>query len=197
MLTRGAVPVDSSWLIDCVRRHLPDGVFPEPGRLREALAAYLADPRKPRGIRHALASMLSVLVAGVACGYSGPLAIAQAAAGWDQEVLAGHGCRRVPATGLLAAPSASTLYRLPAQLDADAFEAGLSACLAAAALDPQIPARAAARRAAEKDKKKGKPRRRKPPAAAELRQVRPATPSPSTARNARAPSPAGRPRCTC
>ena len=164
--------MDSSWLIDCVRRHLPDGVFPEPGRLREALAAYLADPRKPRGIRHALASMLSVLVAGVACGYSGPLAIAQAAAGWDQEVLAGHGCRRVPATGLLAAPSASTLYRLPAQLDADAFEAGLSACLAAAALDPQIPARAAARRAAEKDKKKGKPRRRKPPAAAELRQVR-------------------------
>ena len=86
-------------------------------------------------------SLLSVLVAGVACGHGGPLAIAQAAAGWDQEVLAAHGCRRSPAAGLLTAPSASTLGRLPRLLDADEFEAGLSGCLAAAALDPAVPAR--------------------------------------------------------
>lgn len=47
--------------------------------LREMLAARLTNPRKRRGSRH---SLVSVLVAGVACGYSGPLAIAQAAAGW-------------------------------------------------------------------------------------------------------------------
>jgi hypothetical protein len=74
------MPVDSSWLIGCVRRHLPAGVPPEPASLRQALAARLADPRKKRGIRH---SLLSVLVAGGACGYSGPLAIAQAAGCWS------------------------------------------------------------------------------------------------------------------
>jgi len=164
--------VDSSWLIECVRRQLRGGAAPAP--LREALAARLTDPRKRRGIRHSLASLLSVLVAGVACGYGGPLAIAQAAAGWDQEVLAAHGCRRCPATGLLVAPSASTLGRLPKLADADELEAGLSACLAAAALDPVVPARAAERRAAEKEERKKKEggRRRRPPAAAALRQVR-------------------------
>src|SRR5487761_1447211 len=111
MLTRGAVPVDSSWLIDCVRRHLPEGA-PEPAPLRRALAARLTDPRRPRGIRHSLASLVSVLVAGVACGHSGPLAIAGAAARWDQEVMAAHGCRRNPRTGELEPPSASTLGRL-------------------------------------------------------------------------------------
>ena len=108
----------------------------------------------------------------MACGYRGPLAIAQAAAGWDQEVLAAHGCRRSPVTGLFVAPSASTLDRLPRFLDADGFEAGLTACLAAAALDPQVPALAVARRMASKDKKKGTPRHRKPPAAEALREIR-------------------------
>jgi len=164
--------VDSSWLIDCVRRHLPGGAAPEPGPLREMLAAWLADPRKPRGIRHSLASLLSVLVAGVACGHGGPLAIAQAAAGWDQEVLAGHGCRISPLTGARTAPSASTLGRLPALLDADGFEAGLSACLAGAALDPQVTARLAARRKEKEKEREKKRRRRKPPAAAALRETR-------------------------
>jgi len=172
MLTRGAVPVDSSWLIDCVRRHLPEGA-PEPAPLRRALAARLTDPRRPRGIRHSLASLVSVLVAGVACGHSGPLAIAGAAARWDQEVLAAHGCRRNPRTGELEPPSASTLGRLPAQVDPVGFEAGLSACLAAAALDPQVTACLAARRAAKKkEQEQKKKKRRKPPAAEALREVR-------------------------
>jgi hypothetical protein len=106
----------------------------------------LTDPRKPRGIRHSL----SVLVAGVACGHSGPLAIAQAAAGWDQEVLAAHGCRVGPATGLRTPPSASTVNRLPALLDADEVEAALSVWAAPAALDPQVTAQAAERRRRER-----------------------------------------------
>ena len=168
--------MDSSWLIDCIRRQLPEGAPPpEPGPLRRALAEHLTDPRRPRGIRHSLASLILVLVTGVACGHDGPLAIAGAAARWDQDVLAAHGCRRNPRTGALEPPSASTLGRLPRHLDAVEFEAGLSGCLAAAALDPQVTACLAARRAAaakEGEEKGKKKKRRKPPAAEALRQVR-------------------------
>lgn len=166
----------ASSLIEQVRCHLGTGggrlAAPAgAGPLREALAAWLTDPRKRRGIRHPLASLTSVLVAGVACGYTSPLAIAQAAAGWDQQLLAAHGTRRHPGTGLHEPPSASTLGRLPRLLDADELEAGLSAWAAAAALDPQLAARIAARRAGKKGKQAR--RRRKPPGAPVLREVRP------------------------
>src|SRR5216683_1057195 len=152
MIIRRTVPVYASSLIEVVRCHLvgaAGGTAPAvPSPLRQALEERLADPRKPRGIRHSLGSLVPVLVAGVACGYSSPLAIAGAAAGWDQEVLAGHGCRQNPVTGLHEPPSASTLGRLPALLDADQLEAGLSAQAAPAALDPQLAERIAARAAA-------------------------------------------------
>ena len=125
--------MDASSLIEAVRCHLGAAGAPSapagavPASLREVLEAWLTDPRKRRGIRHSLGSLVSVLVAGVACGYSSPLAIAGAAAGWDQEVLAGHGIRRNLRTGVLEPPSASTLDRLPALLDAVELEAGLSA----------------------------------------------------------------------
>ena len=67
--------------------------------LPDAVAARLRDQRRPQGVRHGLASLVSVLVAGVACGHRSPLAIVKAAAGWGQEVLAGHGCRISPVTG--------------------------------------------------------------------------------------------------
>ena len=114
-----AAPVSSSWLADCIRRHLPAGTVPDPVSLRAALEGRLTDTRKPRGKRHPLPSLVSVLVAGGASAYGGPLAIAQAAAGWDQEVLAAHGCRVSPGTGLRVAPSASMLDRVPRLLDAD------------------------------------------------------------------------------
>jgi predicted transposase YbfD/YdcC len=177
MITRGAVPVYASSLIEGVRCHLgaAGGRLAEPARavpVREVLESRLTDPRRRRGIRHSLASLVSVLVMGVACGYGSILAIAQAAAGWDQEVLAAHGTRRNPRTGLHEPPSASTLGRLPALLDADELEAGLSAGLAAAALGARLTALIAARRAAGRKKKQERARRRKPPAAQALRQVR-------------------------
>ena len=137
----------ASSLIEAVRCHLGAAGAP-PVPLREVLGAWLTDPRKPRGIRHSLGSLVSVLVAGVACGYSSPLAIAGAAAGWDQEVLAAHGTRRNPVTRLHEPPSASTLGL--ALLDAGELEAGLSAWLAPAALDPRLAARIAARAAGRK-----------------------------------------------
>ena len=167
-------PVSSSWLIDCVRRHLPAGAVPDPVSFREVLEGRLADVRKARGKRHLLPSLVSVLVAGVAAACSGPLAVAQAAAGWDQEVLAAHGCWMSPRTGLRAAPSASMLDRLAKLLDADEFEAALSASLAAAALDPAIPAAYAAHRAEQQreQEEKRKKRKRKPPAAESFREAR-------------------------
>jgi hypothetical protein len=72
----------------------------------------LTDPRKPRGKRHPLPSPVSVMVAGVASGHGGALAVAQAAS-WDQDVLAGHGCRISPRTGLRVPPSARLRRPLP------------------------------------------------------------------------------------
>ncbi|MGH3189595.1 MAG: ISAs1 family transposase [Streptosporangiaceae bacterium] len=164
--------MDPSSLISVVRRYLGGGRAPEPGVLRRALAGRLADSRNRRGIRHQLASVVSVLAAGAACGYQSPLAVAEAAAGWDQELLAAHGCRISPATGLRVPPSARTLYRVPQGLDADSFEAALTGALADAALDPQVTVAAAARRQDELGKKAGKKRKRKPPAAESFRQER-------------------------
>ena len=142
--------------------------------VRAVLEGRLTDTRKARGKRHPLPSLVSVLIAGVAAALSGPLAVAQAAAGWDQEVLAAHGCRVSPRTGLRVAPSASMLDRLGKLLDPDEFEAALSAALAAMALDPAIPAayaayRAGGRRAREEKQEK---RKRKPPAAESFREER-------------------------
>ena len=149
-----------SSLIEAVRRHLGGGEALEPGPLRRALAARLTDSRKRRGIRHELAAAVSVLVAGAACGHGSPLAIAEAAAGWGQELLAAHGCRVSPSAGLRVAPSARTLYRIPEMLDADEFEAALTGALADAALDPQVTAAAAEKRQAELGKKEKRRRRR-------------------------------------
>ena len=167
-----AAPVSSSWLAGCIRRHLPAGTAPDPVSLRAVLEGRLTDTRKPRGKRHPLPSLVSVLVAGVASGHGGPLAVAQAAAGWDQEVLAAHGCRVSPRTGLRVAPSASMLDRLGKLLDADEFEAALSAAVAAAALDPAIPAAYAAHRAGQQREQEEKRKKRKPAAAESFRQER-------------------------
>jgi predicted transposase YbfD/YdcC len=146
---------------------------PDPVSLRAALEGRLTDVRKARGKRHPLPSLVSVLVAGVAAALSGPLAVAQTAAGWDQDVLAAHGCRISPRTGLRVPPSASMLDRLPKLLDADEFEAALSASLAAMALDPAIPAAYAAHRAGgQREKEEKRKRKRKPPAAESLREER-------------------------
>ena len=164
----------SSWLIECIRRHFPSGAAPDPVRFREALARRLADLRGVNGIRHQLASLVSVAVAGTAAGLGGPLAIAQAAAGWGQDVLAAHGCRVSPRTGLRVAPSASTLGRLPEMIDPDGFEAALTACVAEAALDPAVPAAYAAHRAEQqrtRDENRKK-RKQKPPAAESFREER-------------------------
>jgi predicted transposase YbfD/YdcC len=167
-------PLPSSWLTELVRRHFPAGTAPDPVSFREVLEGRLTDVRKARGKRHPLSSLVSVLVAGVAAACPGPLAVAQAAEGWNQEVLAAHGCRVSPRTGLRVAPSASMLGRLGKLLDADELEAALTRAVAVLALDPAIPAAYAAHRAEQQreEEERQKRRKRKPPAAAGLREER-------------------------
>ena len=167
-------PGSSSLLTDCIRRHLPAGPAPDPVPLRAGLKGRLTGTRKPRGKRHELVSLVSVLVPGVAAACSGPLAVAQAAAGWEQEVLAAHGCWKSPRTGLRTAPSASMLDRLGKLLDPDDLEAALPACLAGIALDPAVPAAYTARRQEEQRRtgERRKKRKRKPPAAESFREER-------------------------
>jgi predicted transposase YbfD/YdcC len=133
----------------------------------------LTDRRKAQGKRHPLASLVSVQVAGIAAACTGPLAVAQAAAGWDQDVLEAHGCWHSPRTGRLAAPSASMLDRLGRLLDPDELEAALTGAVAALALDPAVPAAYAAHRAQQREQaERQKKRKRKPPAAQALREER-------------------------
>jgi predicted transposase YbfD/YdcC len=165
-------PLASSWLTDLVRRHFPAGTAPDPVSFRAVLEGCLTDTRKPQGKRHPLPSLVSVLVAGVAAACTGPLAVAQAARGWSQEVLAAHGCRVSPRTGLRVPPSASMLDRLGKLLDADELEAALTGAVAALALDPAIPAAYAAHRAEQRREQEEKQRKRKPPAAGAFREDR-------------------------
>ena len=167
-------PGSSSWLIDCVRRHLPAGTAPDPVSLREVLDGLLTDTRKARGKRHLLAPLISVLAAGVAAACTGPLSVAQAAAGWDQETLAAHGCWVSPRTGKRTAPSASMLDRLPKLLDPDELEAALTAAVTIMALDPAIPAAYAVHREQQRreQEERQKSRKRKPPAATAYREER-------------------------
>ena len=166
--------------------------------------------------------VVSVLAVGAACGYRGPLAIAEAAAGWDQELLAAHGCRVNPATGLRVAPSARTLYRVPEGLDADELEAALTAALADAALDLRSrprPPRSGRRSWGRRRRSGSRSRQRRGASARSGRtagsgrtrctrgwiprsrgirgKARPGTRWPWTARSARARRPAGTTRCTC
>ncbi len=167
-------PLPSSWLTDLVRRRFPAGTAPDPVSFRESLEGRLTDVRKPQGKRHPLPSLISVLVAGMTAACTGPLAVAQAAKGWSQEVLEAHGCRVSPRTGLRVPPSASMLDRLGKLLDADELEAALTGTVAALALDPALPAAYAAHRVEQRreQEERRKKRKRKPPAAASFREER-------------------------
>ena len=166
-------PLASSWLTltSSAATFLPGRPL-IPVSFRAVLEGCLTDTRKPQGKRHPLPSLISVLVTGVAAACTGPLAVAQAARGWSQEVLAAHGCRVSPRTGLRVPPSASMLDRLGKLLDADELEAALTGAVAALALDPAIPAAYAAHRAEQRREQQERQKKRKPPAAEAFREDR-------------------------
>lgn len=116
----------SSSLIDVLAVHadrLPAEPLPQPRRssLIMALAA-VPDRRDPRGVVHALTSVLATAVAAVLTGARSVTAVAEWAADAPQHVLAELEVFRDPLTGVRRAPDESTFRRILAGVDADALD---------------------------------------------------------------------------
>ena len=94
--------------------------------LRRYLAA-VPDPRRRRGIRHAIGSVLVRAALAVAAGARSLTAIAEWAADLTQSMLARLGVRRDPTTGRCQPPTESTLRRVLARVDGDHLDAVISA----------------------------------------------------------------------
>lgn len=106
-------------VLDRVAGHnVPDPVAAAPG-LAAALST-VTDPRKRRGVRHGLVTLLSVAVCAVAAGARSFVAIAEWAADLPLDTAA--------ALGISAAtPSESAIRRVVQRLDPDRFDTAISA----------------------------------------------------------------------
>jgi predicted transposase YbfD/YdcC len=91
------------------------------GRLVEMLSR-VPDPRKPRGVRHRVGSVLAVTVFAALAGAGNFREAGDRAADLPQELLALAGCRRHVLTGRYVAPSESTIRRVAHDIDADAAD---------------------------------------------------------------------------
>ena len=101
------------------------------GNVVECFAG-VADPRRRRGIRHPLATILGLCTAAVLAGQVSLIDITDWVATADQEVLAALGCRRDPA-GRATPPHPDTVERVFALLGAQHLADGVGAHLAARA----------------------------------------------------------------
>ena len=90
------------------------------------LFSQVADPRKPRGIRHQVATVLTVTLLAALAGARNFREAGDRAADLPQSLLAAAGTRRDRSSGALTAPSGSTLRRVIEELDGDACD--LLAC---------------------------------------------------------------------
>jgi predicted transposase YbfD/YdcC len=97
---------------------LPDPLAAAPGLA--AVLSTVTDPRKRRGVRHGLVTVLSVAVCAVAAGAHSFVAIAEWAADLPAEVAAALGIRAAP-------PSESAVRRLVQRLDPDRFDTAIGA----------------------------------------------------------------------
>src|SRR5437879_5043282 len=87
-----------------------------------ALFAQVADPRRPRGIRHQLAAVLTVMVFAVLAGARNFREAGDRVADLPAPLLRAAHTRRDPRTGELVAPSGSTLRRVVEEIDVDAAD---------------------------------------------------------------------------
>lgn len=93
------------------------------GGLLDLLQA-ITDPRKPRGVRHSVVSIVAMATCACLAGARSFEAIAQWAAECSREALNRLGCRRP------APPSEPTFRRVLQQVDAGALDASIGAWLA-------------------------------------------------------------------
>ena len=89
-----------------------------PGGLLEALRE-LSDPRSKRGIRHQIASVLTMVAAATISGARSFRSVADYDADLPPEALTRFGARRDPRTGQPVAPSEPTIRRTVKDIDAD------------------------------------------------------------------------------
>jgi predicted transposase YbfD/YdcC len=94
--------------------------------LRRYLAA-VPDPRRRRGIRHRLGSVLALAALAVAAGARSLTAIAEWATDLPHHILAELGVRRDPGTGQHQPPTESTLRRVLQRVDGDHLDVVLGA----------------------------------------------------------------------
>ena len=99
------------------------------GRLVELLSL-VPDPRKRRGVRHAVASILAITTAAVLAGCKSVLAVGEWAAEAPQELLAATGARKCRRAGCYVAPYLVTFRRVLRCADADAVDAVIGSFLA-------------------------------------------------------------------
>lgn len=90
----------------------------------------LADPRSPRGIRHELASVLTITVLAVLAGARNFREAGDRAAELPADLLIAAGARISPNTGRPQPPSAATIGRIVADIDAGHADARVGAWLA-------------------------------------------------------------------
>lgn len=79
----------------------------------------LTDPRKKRGIRHRVATILTMAAAATLAGHRSFRSVAEWVADLPQEALARFGARQAPMTGRYIAPSEATIRRTVQDIDAD------------------------------------------------------------------------------
>ncbi len=128
-----AAPFDTAPLAG--RRHPDFGKLNVSGRGGSLLAclAEVTDHRKPKGVRHNLASILAVIVVARLCGADSVYAAAQFAASMPQEALARCGIRYNKRLGRHVPPSHKTIKRAVRAVDARAADEQLCAWLRAEA----------------------------------------------------------------
>ena len=90
----------------------------------------LIDPRSPRGIRHELASVLTITVLAVLAGARNFREAGDRSAELPTDLLVAAGARISPATGLMQPPSSATISRIVADIDAAHADARVGAWLA-------------------------------------------------------------------
>jgi hypothetical protein len=105
--------------------------LPDPDLVRYLAA--VPDPRRPRGVRHSLMSLLMTSVAAVMAAARSFTAIGEWAADAPPQVLAALGIRRDPLTGRFEPPYQATIRRMLEAVDADAPDATVGSWLAARA----------------------------------------------------------------
>ena len=84
-----------------------------------AVLSGLTDPRKKRGVRHQVASILTIVAAAALAGCRSLRSVADFAADLPPDALQRLGARRHPVTGMFIAPSEPTIRRTVQGIDAD------------------------------------------------------------------------------